>query len=130
MRITKISMCAAALSAAMLVGCSSSGGGSAAQQNDMSAGPTASEAGANIAVQAAAQEGMKKGGLGGSIGYGLQSQGSNLSRALFGKKKAAPPQQPTANGTSSSAASSSGTISTKYRASSRTAGEIDRRRGA
>ena len=115
MRITKISMCAAALSAAMLVGCSSSGGG-ATQQSDMSAGPTASEAGANIAVQAAAQEGMKKGGLGGSIGYGLQSQGSNLSRALFGKKKAAPSQQPTANGTSSSAASassSSGTISTK-----------------
>ena len=110
MRITKISMCAAALSAAMLVGCSSSGGG-ATQQSDMSAGPTASEAGANIAVQAAAQEGMKKGGLGGSIGYGLQSQGSNLSRALFGKKKPAPQQQPAANGTSS--ASSSGTISTK-----------------
>jgi hypothetical protein len=109
MRIAKISMCAAAvLGAAMLVGCSSGGSGAAAQ-NDMSGGPTAGEAGANIAVQAAAQESMKQGGVGGSIGYGLQSQGSNLSRALFGKKKAAPQPQPNASDTTSS----SGTISTK-----------------
>lgn len=113
MRIAKFSMCAAALSAAMLVGCSSSsGGGSTTQHEDMTAGPTAGEAGANIAVQAAAQESMKKGGVGGSIGYGLQSQGSNLSRALFGKKKAAPAaqqqQQPQQQNVSSS-----DTVSTK-----------------
>jgi hypothetical protein len=114
MRIAKISTCAAAaLGAAMLVGCSSGGSGGAAQ-NDVSGGPTAGEAGANIAMQAAAQEGMKKGGGLGSIGYGLQSQGSNLSRALFGKKKTAPHPQPSANGgTPTASSSSSGTISTK-----------------
>jgi len=122
MRITKISMCAAALGAAMLTGCSMMGGGSGgattAQNAQPDATPGVAETAGNVAIQAGATQAMKSsaGGVGGSIGYGLQSQSSNLSRALFGKKKAAPQQQPNANGTPPSAessSSSSGTISTK-----------------
>ena len=94
MRFTKISTCAVALGAAMLLGCSTGGG---AQNDEMAAaGPTVGETAGNVAIQASATEAMKKGGVGGSIGYGLQSQGSNLSKALFGKKKSAPKQQPSA----------------------------------
>ena len=119
MRITKISMCAAALGAAMLTGCSMMGGGSGgATTAQPDATPGVAETAGNVAIQAGATQAMKSsaGGVGGSIGYGLQSQSSNLSRALFGKKKAAPQQQPNANGTPPSAessSSSSGTISTK-----------------
>src|SRR5688572_6604089 len=92
MRFAKISTCAAALGAAILLGGCSTGGGGGSPASDQMAtgGPTVAETGGNIAIQAGATEAMKKGGLGGSIGYGLQSHGSNLSKALFGKKKAAP----------------------------------------
>ena len=123
MRNTKISMCAAALSTAMLTGCSMMGGGgggaTTAQNAQPDGTPGVAETAGNVAIQAGATQAMKSsaGGVGGSIGYGLQSQSGNLSRALFGKKKPAPQQQqPNANGTSSPAASSSsssGTISTK-----------------
>ena len=89
MRFAKISTCAVALGAAILLGGCSTGGGSSADQM-ATGGPSVAETGGNIAIQAGATEAMKKGGLGGSIGYGLQSHGSNLSKALFGKKKAAP----------------------------------------
>ena len=91
MRIAKLSTCAAALGAAILLGGCSTGGGSS-HADQMATGPTIAETGGNIAIQAGATEAMKKGGLGGSIGYGLQSHGSNLSKALFGKKKAKPSQ--------------------------------------
>lgn len=98
MRYTmKLCGCAAALGAALLIGgCASSG--SSSDESVADAGPGVAETGGNIAVQAAASESMKKGGVGGSLGYGLQSQGHNLSRALFGRKKTspkhpAPPQQ-------------------------------------
>jgi len=120
MRITKISMCAAALSAAMLTGCSMMGGGgggaTTAQNAQPDGTPGVAETAGNVAIQAGATQAMKSsaGGVGGSIGYGLQSQSGNLSRALFGKKKQPAPQQPNANGTPSAASSSSsGTISTK-----------------
>lgn len=90
MRFTKGSMGAAVLGAALLTGCSSMGGGGAQSDEMASAGPSVGETGGNIAIQAAATESMKKGGVGGSVGYGLQSHGSSLSRALFGKKKAKP----------------------------------------
>lgn len=65
--------------------------GSAGASDEMgSAGPTLGESAGTVAIQAGATEAMKKGGLGGSIGAGLQSHGSSLSRALFGKKKAKP----------------------------------------
>ena len=92
MRFAKISTCAAALGAAILIGGCSTGGGSSASDQMASGGPTVAETGGNIAIQAGATEAMKKGGLGGSIGYGLQSHGSNLSKALFGRKKAKPAQ--------------------------------------
>jgi|SRR5687768_4699600 len=91
MRFAKISTCAAALGAAILLGGCSTGGGSSTPSDQMATGgPSVAETGGNIAIQAGATEAMKKGGLGGSIGYGLQSHGSNLSKALFGKKKATP----------------------------------------
>ena len=91
MRFANISTCAAALGAAILLGgCSTGAGGSSASDQMATGGPSVAETGGNIAIQAGATEAMKKGGLGGSIGYGLQSHGSNLSKALFGKKKAAP----------------------------------------
>ena len=96
MRFAKTSTCVAALGAAILLGgCSMGGGGGSAapteQSDQMATGaPSVAETGSNIAIQAGATEAMKKGGLGGSIGYGLQSHGSSLSKALFGKKKAKP----------------------------------------
>ena len=93
MQFTKISTCAIALGAALLLGCQGNGGKGGTQNDEMAAaGPTVSETAGNIAIQAGATQAMKSGGVGGSIGYGLQSQGSNLSKALFGKKKAAPKQ--------------------------------------
>jgi hypothetical protein len=93
MRFAKISTYAAALGAAILLGgCSTGGGGSPASDQMATGTPSVAETGGNIAIQAGATEAMKKGGLGGSIGYGLQSHGSNLSKALFGKKKAKPTQ--------------------------------------
>ncbi len=100
MQFIKVSTCAtAALGAAMLAGCSSGGAGGGAggagQSGQMAnSGPTVGETAGNVAIQAGATEAMKKGGVGGSIGYGLQSHGSSLSRAIFGKKKAAPKKQP------------------------------------
>jgi len=95
MRFTKVSARAAALGATMILGGCASGGSS--QGDEMAAaGPTVGETTGNIAVQAAASESIKKGGAGGSIGYGLQSQGHNLSRALFGRKKAQPKPEATA----------------------------------
>lgn len=89
MRNAKGWTCAAALGAAMLIGGCASGG--AGESDEMaSAGPTVGETAGNVAIQAGATEAMKKGGTAGSIGYGLQSHGSSLSRALFGRKKAKP----------------------------------------
>ena len=97
MRFTNVSMCAAALGAALLTGCSAVGGmagaGGAGTSEEMASGaPTAGETAGSVAIQAAATESLKKGGLGGSIGYGLQNHGASLSRSLFGKKKAQPKQ--------------------------------------
>ncbi len=104
MRFTNVSMCAAALGAALLTGCSAVGGmagmagaGGAGTSEEMASGaPTAGETAGNVAIQAAATESLKKSGIGGSIGYGLQNHGASLSRSLFGKKKAQPKQQPEA----------------------------------
>src|SRR5215210_4435209 len=77
MRIAKVSMCAAALAAAMLTGCSM-GGGAAGSSDQMSAGqPGVGETAGNVAMQAGASQAMKGSGVGGGIGYGLQSQAGN-----------------------------------------------------
>jgi hypothetical protein len=118
MHFVKSSACAVALGAAMLSGCSmmggGGGGGGAAAANPQvgtAQQPGVGETAGNVAIQAGASQAMKKGvgGAGGGLGYGVQSQAGNISRALFGKKKAPAPQQQPTDGTTSS----SGSISTK-----------------
>jgi len=115
MRLVNSSVCAIALGAAMMSGCSMMGAGAGAASAKPQVGtaqqPGVGETAGNVAIQAGASQAMKKGvgGVGGGLGYGVQSQAGNISHALFGKKKAPAPQQQPTDGTTSS----SGSISTK-----------------